>query len=577
MNNTTKALRPKLDDTEPAAAAAARLIDTVDLLVIGAGTGMAAALTASELGMSSLVVEKSEFMGGSTARSGGAFWIPANSVLQESGANDSLERAEAYLRAVVEGEVPDERWLPFLTHGGALVELLRRGTTLKFAWAKGYSDYHPELPGGSANGRTCEPRPFDLSVLGEHRKYLRPAGLAPPVPMPVMGADYRWMNLMVKVPGQGLPRIFKRLAIGVGGMAIKREYVAGGQALAAGLFAGLISAGVPYWTETSLVRLTFDGDRVTGAVFDRKGEEVTVKARRGVVLSAGGFDHNMMLRQEYQSHSLQEDLSMGAPSNTGDAIEIAKDIGADLAFMDQAWWFPAVAPMPEQTPPVLLAERALPGSFMVDCTGRRFTNEASDYMSFGQAVLAKERAGEPVGQMWLVFDQEYRNSYVFAGGVFPRRALPQAWYDANICQRGATPRVLAREMGVPETAFEESFQRFNQLADAGIDEDFHRGSSAYDRYYGDPTIAPNPNLRSLHGNLYAVRVVLSDLGTCGGLVADGYARVIKTNGTPIPGLYVVGNCAGNAFGKTYPGAGATLGQGMVFSYIAARHAAGKPV
>jgi succinate dehydrogenase/fumarate reductase flavoprotein subunit len=549
---------------------------TVDLLVVGSGTGMAAALSAYELGLSVVIVEKSGFVGGSTARSGGAFWIPDNPVLQENGAGDSAERAATYLDAVVGGAAPDERWQSFLRHGGATVEMLRRTTPMTFQWDREYSDYHPELPGGTATGRSCECRPLDVSVLGEDRKRLRPATLAAPIPMPVTGADYRWMNLMAKAPVRAIPRIAVRAVQGIGGLALRREYVAGGQAIAAGLFAGVRAAGIPVWTDTSLVRLLTEDDAVVGAELEHEGRQLTVRARRGVVLAAGGFDHDLAMRREHQSSSL-ENWSLGAESNTGDAHRQARDVGAAWDLMDQSWWFPAVAPIGGGDPQVLLAERSLPGSLMVDGAGRRFLNESSDYMTFGQTVLAREQAGDPVGSMWLIFDQEYRNSYVFAGAQFPRMPLPRAWYDAGIAHRATSPAALARSAGLPVEQVEATLRRFNSLASAGVDEDFHRGGSAYDRYYGDPTITPNPNLRPLRGRLYAVQVVLSDLGTCGGVRADGLGRALREDGTAISGLYAIGNTAANVFGRSYPGAGATIGQGLVYGYIAGRHAAGEMV
>jgi len=281
------------------------------------------------------------------------------------------------------------------------------------------------------------------------------------------------------------------------------------------------------------------------------------------------------MRRKFQSERLLDHESLGAETNTGDAIKAAQEVGADLALMDQAWWFPAVAPTrPGKPPMVMLAERSLPGSFIVDQTGRRFTNESSDYMSFGRLVLERERAGDPIESMWIVFDQKYRNSYVFAAGVFPRQPLPEAWYKAGIAHRGTTAAELAASMGVPVDAFAATFGKFNEDAAAGTDSEFGRGGSAYDRYYGDPTVQPNPNLRPLtHGPLYAVKMTLSDLGTCGGVRADERARVLREDGSPIAGLYAIGNTAANAFGHRYPGAGATIGQGLVFGYIAARDAA----
>ncbi|MBF6074355.1 3-ketosteroid-delta-1-dehydrogenase [Nocardia beijingensis] len=545
---------------------------TVDLLVVGSGTGMAAALAAHELGLSSLVVEKTAYVGGSTARSGGAFWIPGSSILPDTGAAATAE-AQTYIRAVVRDSAPAERGQAFLDAGPATVAMLERTTPMRFFWAEGYSDYHPEEPGGRAEGRTCECRPFDASVLGAERPRLRPGVMEAPVPMPVTGADYKWMNLIARKPVKAFSRILRRAALGIGGMLIGREYLAGGQALAAGLFAGVLRAGIPVWTETSLVRLIQDGNRITGAVLRQAGKEVTVTARRGVVLAAGGFDHDMVARHKFQSPLLADDASLGCEGNTGDAITAAQELGADLALMDQAWWFPAFAPLPGAAPLVMLAERSLPGSFVVDQTGRRFINEATDYMSFGQSLLERERQGDPAEQMWLVFDQRYRNNYIIAGAIFPRQPLPRAWFDAGIAHRADDPAELARLMGVPEGAFTDTFRSVNRYAETGTDPDFARGESAYDRYYGDPTVAPNPNLAPLtKAPYYAVKMILSDLGTCGGVVADGNARVLREDGSVIEGLYAIGNTAANAFGATYPGAGATIGQGLVYGYIAARHA-----
>ena len=546
----------------------------VDLLVVGSGTGMSAALAAHELGLSVLIVEKSSYVGGSTARSGGALWLPACSVLQEHGANDTTERAVTYLDSVVAGSAPRQRSAGFLTHLSATVEMLRRMTPLRLFWARDYSDYHPEEPGGSAAGRTCECHPFDTSVLGEYRTRLQPGVMEVSVPIPTTGADYRWMNLVARVPRKGIPTFAKRVAQGVGGLLLGRRYAAGGQGLVAGLFAGVLRAGIPVWTDTTLLRLHGDGDRVSGAVVGHRGREVTITARRGVVLATGGFDHSMDMRWKFQSESLGANLSLGAAANTGDGIRAAQELGADIDLMDQAWWFPAVAPLPGEAPAVMLAERSLPGSLIVDQSGHRFANESADYMSFGQRLLELERSGHPVAAMWIIFDQQYRNSYVFGAQLFPRMRIPQAWYDAGIAARADSLAELGAQIGVPVPEFTQTMTRFNERASAGQDPDFGRGRSAYDRYYGDPTITPNPNLRPLvKGPFYAVKMVLSDLGTCGGLKADERARVLREDGSVIAGLYAIGNTAANAFGATYPGAGATIAQGLVYGYIAARNAA----
>ena len=558
MNNLEKG--PTITDT------------TVDLLVIGSGTGLSAALAAHDEGLEVLVVEKTAWVGGSTARSGGAFWIPANPVLLANGSHDSLTQASIYLDAVVGDSAPKSRREAFLEEGAATVQMLERLTPMRLMWSRGYSDYQPEEPGGTAVGRTCECKPFDASVLGDERRRLRPGVAKAPVPMPVTGADYKWINLMLRTPLRALPRIVQRLVQGIGGKLIGRDYVAIGQALAAGLFAGVIKAKIPVYTRTAAISLITHEGHITGVVVEQDGRRATITARKGVVLASGGFDHNMAMRHQYQSARL-EPVSLGAEGNQGDGLTLGRSVGGDTTLMEQAWWFPAIAPAGDEGPQILLAERSLPGSFMVDQHGRRFINEAVGYMSFGQQVLAREHANDPVTTMWLVFDQTYRRRYIMAGSIFPGMPLPESWYAEGVAVRSDSPTELARRAGIPEQNFSETLTRFNQLAASGEDADFHRGNSAYDRYYGDPTVTPNPNLRPLSGQLYAVKVVLSDLGTCGGLKVDEHARVLRDDGSVIEKLYAIGNVAGNVFGHCYPGAGGTIGQGLVFGRIAARHAA----
>jgi 3-oxosteroid 1-dehydrogenase len=537
-----------------------------DFVVVGSGTGMLAALAAAEAGLSVLIVEKSRYFGGSTALSGGGFWVPGNALLREAGVADDAERAGEYLRNVTAGETPESRWGTHLRHGPAAVDVLRRRTPLKFQWMQGYADYFPELPGGSATGRAMEPKPFDVRRLGADRARLRPPALAAPFPMPVSGRTYKWLNLVARHP-RGIVTGARLLGLGLGGLAVRREYAAGGSALAAGLFAGVRAARIPVWFESPIKHLVIEDGRVTGVVVNKNGQELTVRASRGVLLSAGGFDRNRALRHEHQSEQLDTEWSLGNPENTGDILPIAQAAGADLAFMNEAWWFPAV-PAPGPMPAPLLAERSLPGQIIVNQQGRRFMNEAVNYMTAGQILIQQQL---PV---WMVFDQRYRNRYVFGGGIFPRQPLPAAWYDAGIAAKAGSLADLAKQLGLTELP--ASVERFNVQAAAGRDDDFHRGDSAYDRYYGDPTIKPNPCLGPIdRGPFYAVKVVPGDLGTCGGIRADGLGRALRADGSVIEGLYATGNAAGNAFGRVYPGPGATIGQGLTFGYAAANHAAGR--
>ncbi len=546
----------------------------IDVLVMGSGTGMAAALAAHEKGLSVLIVEKTALVGGSTARSGGMFWIPGSAVLRNAGAVDSRDKGQSYLESIVGDASPHDRYSAFLQYGPAAVAMLQRMTRLHFSWAREYPDYFAERPGGSALGRSCEANPFDLNLLGKERARFRPSSIKMPLPVPITGADYRWINLIKRKPLRALPVALKRLFQGLGGKLIGRHYAGVGQAFAAGLFDATIRAGIPIWTNARVVELCMDDNRVSGAIIEQEGRQHRITARGGVILAAGGYEHNLPMRQQHQSTRLTEDVSLGAEGNTGDAITLAQKLGADLRHMNQSWWYPAVKSTDGGYPYALLAERSLPGCIIVDQHGKRFLNEAMDYMTFGQIVLQREREGKPVGTMWMIQDQKNRDAYLLATAVMPGQDLPKAWYDAGIGFKAGTPEELARKTALPESSFAQTIDMFNADARRGRDTAFHRGETAYDRYYGDPTIGPNPNLRPLEGTLYAIRLVLSDLGTCGGLAADAQARVLRPDGSAIAGLYAIGNTAGNAFGNVYPGAGATIGQGLVFGYIAAQHIAG---
>lgn len=541
----------------------------VDVLVVGSGTGMMAAMVAHERGLETLIIEKTALVGGSTARSGGAFWIPANPILERSGSTDTLKKGEEYLEAIT-GDAPKKTWMSFLKNGPDAVQFLDDHTPLKLFWAKGYSDYHPENPGGDSVGRTCEAKAFNINRLGEESKRLRPAPMNAPIPMPVTGYDYKWMNLMFSKPFKAFPIVFKAMGQGIGGLLIGKKMTAGGEALAAGLFTGVKDKNIPVWTNTGLKELIKKDNKIVGAIVEQDGKEYTITARKGVILAAGGFDHNLPMRQKYQSPSLTNHYSLGAEENKGDGIfKPQEKLNAATAYMNESWWFPAVAPVEKDgAPQVMLAERSLPGGFIVNSKGERFINEAKDYMSFGQNLLKKEKEGNSIKEMWLVFDQKYRNKYILAGAIMPKMPLPKEWYEAGIAHKANSPEELAEKTGFPKETFTATFSRFNKMAENGKDEDFQRGESAYDRYYGDPTVKPNPNLRPLQENkLYAVKMVLADLGTCGGVVADEYGRVIDKEENIISGLYAIGNNSANIFGRVYPGAGGTIAQGIVFGYI----------
>ncbi|WP_263252083.1 3-oxosteroid 1-dehydrogenase [Saccharopolyspora rosea] len=542
-----------------------------DVVVVGSGAaGMTAALTAARHGLDVVLVEKAARFGGSTARSGGGVWIPGNHVLERAGITDTPEAARAYLAHIVGDEVSAERREAFLDNGPRMLAEVLPATPLRMRWVPDYSDYYPEAPGGRVRGRSVEPAPLDGRVLGELLADLEPDYGKAPLNVVITQADFRWLNLLTRHP-RGPLRALRVGARWLWARIAHRHLLARGQALAAGLRAALRDAGVPVWLETPLVDLRVDGGAVTGVDVERDGERTTLHARRGVVLAAGGFEHNEPMRKEHQREPIGTRWTVGARANTGDAIAAAQRIGADVELMDDAWWGPSV-PLPGG-PWFCLAERTLPGCLLVNGDGERFCNEAAPYVDAVHAMYGEGDGPARNMPTWLIADQRYRNRYVFAG-LGPRQPFPRRWYEHGSVHRAGSIGELAERIEVSADRLRRTVERFNGFARDGVDADFGRGESGYDRYYGDPRNKPNPSLGAVDtAPFYAVRIVPGDLGTKGGLRTDAHARVLRADGSPIPGLYAAGNTGSAVMGRTYAGPGATLGPAMTFGYIAARQLA----
>ena len=537
----------------------------VDFLVVGSGGGgMAAGITAAHSGLDTLIIDKGATYGGSTAISGGGIWIPNAPTLRAKGVVDKRSSIRRYLDVITEGKVPADRLDAFVDNGPALMELLDKSPHMKLYWVKGYSDYHPEFEGGSALGRTIECKPFDTRALKEDEKFQRPNSMKGPLGLWVTSKDYHDLA-MVKRTWKGR-RASLVAAWRVSSNVIRRRHMAtGGRALVARMRMFLKDAGVPLWLKTSMTELiTDDRGSVIGVVAERDGTTIRIGARRGVLLATGGFDHNKEMRAQYLPRHGVADVSSGARENVGDGIVAGQRLGAAVDLMDDAWWMPSVLhPMGAVIP--LVSERCIPPSVIVNSAGRRFTNESAPYVNFVHEQL--EGGHVPA---WFIMDTKAKNRYPFAQ-VLPNVPFPQGFYDSGVVHKADTLRELAEAIGVPADALVETVDRFNGFARSGVDEDFGRGESAYDRYYGDPTMK-NPNLDEIvKGPFYAIRCEAGDLGTKGGLVCDANSRVLREDGTVIDGLYATGNTSASVMGNEYAGAGATIGPSMVFGYIAARH------
>ena len=275
---------------------------------------------------------------------------------------------------------------------------------------------------------------------------------------------------------------------------LRQRVLSMGQALAAGLRAGLAARQVPVWLDTPMTGLHLEDGRAAGVEVTRDGQPALIRASRGVVLAAGGFERNAAMRQRYQRPPIGTEWTTGSQGNTGDAIAAGEAAGAALDLMDDAWWGPSI-PLPSG-PYFCLAERSLPGCLLVNGAGQRFVNESAPYVDAVHAMYEGHTGAVPHIPSWLIFDQRYRNSYVFAG-LPPGKSLPRRWSAVGSVHRAATVAELAASAGLDPQVLAATVTRFNGFARAGRDEDFHRGDSAYDRYYGDPRRRPNPNLAPL--------------------------------------------------------------------------------
>ncbi|MFW6869114.1 3-oxosteroid 1-dehydrogenase [Nocardioides sp. CPCC 206347] len=550
-------------------AAASDVLPTeVDVVVVGAGgAGMSAALRAGRHGLDTILIEKSAYFGGSTARSGGGVWIPGNYALKDAGQDDpgDQDKAKTYLDAIVGDVVPKVRRDTYIDRGPEVMDFIREQTPVRFRWVPEYADYLPEQPGGRPRGRSVEPVPMDARFLGDELERLHPAYTKAPANLIVTQADYRKINLglrSIKGPLTMLRVMLMRLLA----IATGKKMFAMGNAIAIGLRKGLADAGVPVAYETALQDLLVEDGRVVGVVVDRDGERLEIRARRGVILGSGGFEHSQELREKFLPHPTTTDWSTGAKSNTGGGLLAGMTVGAATDLLDDAWWGPTI-PLPGRAW-FCLAERNLPGSIIVNSAGKRYMNEALPYVEATHEIYKGEATGVPHVPSYMVFDQTYRNRYLFAG-VPGRQPFPGRWYKDKVVARADSLAELADLVGLPAEALGSTVERFNGFARSGVDEDFHRGESAYDKYYSDPKVKPNCSLAPIEkGPFYAVKIVPGDLGTKGGLVTDEHARVLREDGSVIGGLYAAGNVSSAVMGNTYPGPGGTIGPALVFGYLA---------
>jgi succinate dehydrogenase/fumarate reductase flavoprotein subunit len=559
----------------------ASVSDIYDVIVVGAGAGgMTAAVVAAAEGLRVVVLEKTEFVGGTTAWSGGMIWIPANAAMRQAGIDDSISDAARYLAATVpEPENADLRDV-FLSRGPEAVEYLAANTEVQLQPVKVYPDYYPEQPGATAGGRVLEPVSFDGARLGPSFGRLRP-------PLPEFTLFGGMMVNRLDIPhlrrfGRSFRSTLRCLRL-VSDYALQRlRNLRGttlhlGNALAARLYASLLTRHVDIWFGIGVENLLISDDAVAGVKIKDSSGVRSVVARKGVVLATGGFSHDANLR-ERTFPSAAGSVSATAPAGTGDGLRIAMaggaSIGTDVA--SPAYWVPASlfvrADGSQGVFPHTVTDRAKPGVIAVNASGRRFVNEALSYHEFVRAMLrdGNDTASRP---FYLVCDHDFLWSYGL-GRIKPFTRRIKRYVETGELIEAPSIDALAQAVGVEGSALSATVGNYNEHARTGLDPEFGRGSTIYQRHLGDAGHEPNPCVAPIErAPFYALRIYAADLGTAIGLKTDGHARVLRRDGTVIAGLYACGNDMGSIMNGNYPGPGITLGPALTFGYIAGRHLA----
>ena len=554
-----------------------------DLIVVGSGAGgLSTAVVARKRGLKVLVLEKAEVFGGTTAFSGGVLWIPGNPVSARSGIKHSHEESTRYLQNEAGSFYNDESVQTFLQNGPKMVDFFERETTVKFVPTL-YPDYHPTVPGGVDIGRSILAAPYDIRGLGQDMARLRP----PLETITFIGMMFNSSNADLKHFFRATKSltsamyVVKRLALHIKELALYRRgiNVTSGNALAARLAKSALDLSIPILTGTAVVRLMQDNWRISGVVAKSKDGEMRLTAKHGVVLACGGFPQDAERVKQAFEHvrNGSKHFSPAPKENTGDGSRLAEAVGGklDIRYPSAAAWMPvSLVPRKDGTHGVFphLLDRYKPGIIGVTRQGKRFCNESESYHDVG-AAMVKACAGEKETAMWLICDQPTIDKYGL-GYAKPAPLPKSGLLKSGYLVKGQTLTELAQNAGIDANGLEATVREYNQGAVRGIDRQFGRGTTSFNRYLADPDNKPNPCVAPVvKGPFYALKVVMGDLGTFDGLRTTVHGQVLTEGNFPVPGLFAVGNDRASIMGGNYPGAGITLGPIMTFGYVTANHIA----
>ena len=535
---------------------------------------MTAALVASLQGLDVLLCEKSDQVGGTSATSAGTIWIPGTTQSKDAGFKDNPDDVRRYLDSII-GPAADGRCEAYLATGPEVVDFLARHSEVKFMMYARHPDYLSNRPGSAVAGRALAPVPFDGRLLGDDFKRLRaPIGEFMALGGMTIGRDD--IEPLAR-PFGSVANLRKLLSLLWRHATDRLRFRRGtrllmGNALVARLFYSLRQRKVPVWLNASLQELTTANGRVTGAVLSVDGETRRVTARRGVVLATGGFGGSVERLNDYVKPKLAHALAFAAAE--GDGMNVARAAGASVEddHVSPAFWTPVSA-----TPwlkggrgayPHLMLDRSKPGLIAVNAAGRRFCDEAESYHEFVVDMHCSHET-VPTIPAWLICDRDFVVRYGL-GRVPPGRRPWGRYISDNYLVEAPSLNALAAKIKIDAAGLADSVARNNRSAETGIDDDFGKGSTDFDRHNGDPAHRPNPCLGPIATPpYYAMAVYPSTLGSSVGLKADADGRVLSESGQTIPGLYACGNDMASIMRGTYPGPGITLGPGMVFAYRAA--------
>ena len=538
---------------------------TTDVVVVGSGGGaLTAALTVRLAGGDAIVIEKCPRYGGSTALSAGGMWIPNNHKMAEAGIYDSYELALTYMKNAVGDRVPESKLEAYVRYAPEMIKFLCDNSSFKVMIVPNSADYY-DLPGSITNGRALEAMPFNGKLLKQHRRTL----LVMPAPFEITLVEALRLTKL-KTTGAGKRQLFKtglQMALWT---VSRRKRLTMGRALIGSLRYSMMKLGVPLWLNSPAKTLIMENGMVAGVEIEKDGKPFAIKARKGIILAAGGFARNQQMREQYLPNPTSTDWSVASEGDTGDAISMGLKIGAAVDLMDDAWWMPVFIDANRLSFPVV-SERQLSGSLIVDQTGKRFVNEAIPYSDFGHEVYKRHSDRYPAIPFYYIMDQRCRKKYFF--GIFrPGQKIPQPYYERGEFAKANTIPKLAQLIGINPDTLEQTITRYNGYARGMKDQEFRKGQTPFEHVYADPAMWPNPCLAPIDKPpFYAVKMYPGDLGTKGGLVTDEYARVLNNNGLVIQGLFAIGNTSASVMGNAYAGAGGTIGPSMTFGYIAAQY------